>query len=384
MKVLIISRGVPTLKAPLNGIFEWDQAVALASQGVDVAYLALDFRKITHRRKWGVHTYTRQGIKVFELSLPTGVYRRALPLLQRWCYVLYKKVQQQWGMPDVMHTHFYFMGAIAANLSALTGVPLVHTEHSSKLNKPIMQVSKLDKRLATKAFNAADTVLAVSTAYAAVLERNFGVKAQVVPNVLALSSTTKSAGTLASSENHTSFTWVSVGRLVPSKGMAQLLSVFRQALQEQPNMQLWIIGDGPQKASLQVAIANLHLQDSVKLLGSMPRSQVQSYLTRAQAFVLLSESETFGVSYVEAMANGLPVLATQCGGPNDFVHKGNGVIVPVGDTPAAVQAMVSMVQQYNAYHSTQIAQEVVNRFSAKTIANRLQEIYQQTLQHARY
>lgn len=371
MKVLLISRGVPTAKAPLNGIFEWDQAIALKNANVDVAFLALDFRKITEKRFWGIRRYVRDGIAVFELSLPTGIYRRGLPILQALCSRMYKKVVRNWGKPDVLHTHFYFMGAIAAKLPKLAGIPMVHTEHSSKLNKPLAAISSLDKKLAKKAFAAASVVTAVSTAYTNRLHQNFGIKAQVVPNVLALASQ------LTESPNHrlTNFTWISVGRLIASKGMNTLLDAFANTLQQCPNQQLWIIGDGPQKVALQNQIEQLGIQDKVELLGAMPREQVQAHLTNAHAFVLLSQSETFGVSYIEAMAMGLPVVATDCGGPADFVNHKNGLLVPVNNTLMASQAMQNMLDRYATYSPHQIAKQVQDAYSPAAIAKQLMAIY---------
>lgn len=396
MKVLLISKGVPTQKAPLNGIFEWDQALALAQNGVEVAYMALDFRKITDVRPWGVRTYKRQGIYVFELSLPTGIYRRGLPLLQALCYRMYQKVVQQWGKPDVMHTHFYFMGAIAAKLPALTGIPLVHTEHSSKLNKPLSAISSLDIKLAKMAFAAASVVTAVSTAYAQVLAQNFAVKAQVVPNVLGLVGFVPEANSphhqpnhqITESPNHqpnnsdTTFTWISVGRLIPSKGMTTLLDAFARTLIQCPQQKLWIIGDGPQKEALQTQITQLGLHKQVELLGSMPRTQVLSYLQKASAFVLLSETETFGVSYVEAISMGLPVVATDCGGPADFVLPSNGLLVPVGDAAAASNAMLYIGQNYQTYHREQMSQKMVQLYAPQSIAQQLKQIYQTLLDEA--
>lgn len=393
MKALIISRGVPTAKAPLNGIFEWDQALALKNANVDVAFLALDFRKITEKRFWGIRRYVRDGIAVFELSLPTGIYRRGLPILQALCSGMYKKVVRNWGKPDVLHTHFYFMGAIAAKLPKLAGIPMVHTEHSSKLNKPLAAISSLDKKLAKKAFAAASVVTAVSTAYANRLHQNFGIDAQVVPNVVALSSPKRSlslskgpfglcqdstlTNQITKSPNHrlTNFTWISVGRLIASKGMSTLLDAFANTLQQCPNQQLWIIGDGPQKVALQNQIEQLGIQDKVELLGAMPREQVQAHLTNAHAFVLLSESETFGVSYIEAMAMGLPVVATDCGGPADFVNHKNGLLVPVNNTLMASQAMQNMLDRYATYSPHQIAKQVQDAYSPATIAKQLMAIY---------
>ena len=387
MKVLIISRGVPTAKAPLNGIFEWDQALALKNANVDVAFLALDFRKITEKRFWGIRRYVREGISVFELSLPTGVYRRALGLLQFWCKQMYKRVEKHWGKPDVLHSHFYFMGAIAAQLPALSGVPLVHTEHSSKLNKPLDAISSLDKKLTQKAFAAASVITAVSTAYASVLAQNFAVRAQVLPNVVALSP----SGTFSLSVNNTStssvtegepitpFTWVSVGRLIQPKGFDTLLEAFAQTLKEDANQQLQIVGDGPYRGALQTKIQQLHLTDKVKLLGAMPRNKVQECLANAHAFVLLSESETFGVSYIEAMAMGLPVVATNCGGPSDFVNATNGCLVPVGDAAKASDAMCKIKAQYATYQPQQIANEVLQKYAPASVAKQLITQYQMLL-----
>lgn len=375
MKALIISRGVPTAKAPLNGIFEWDQALALKNANVDVAFLALDFRKITEKRFWGIRRYVRDGIAVFELSLPTGIYRRGLPILQALCSRMYKKVVRNWGKPDVLHTHFYFMGAIAAKLPKLAGIPMVHTEHSSKLNKPLAAISSLDKKLAQKAFTAASVITAVSTAYANRLHQNFGIKAQVVPNVLALSLSGTSTSSVTDGEPITPFTWVSVGRLIQPKGFDTLLEAFAQTLKEDANQQLQIIGDGPQKVALQTKIEQLHLTDKVKLLGAMPRNKVQECLADAHAFVLLSQSETFGVSYIEAMAMGLPVVATDCGGPADFVNHKNGLLVPVNNTLMASQAMQNMLDRYATYSPHQIAKQVQDAYSPAAIAKQLMAIY---------
>ena len=383
MKALIISRGVPTVKVPLNGIFEWDQALALKNANVDVAFLALDFRKITEKRFWGIRRYVRDGIAVFELSLPTGIYRRGLPILQALCNSMYQKVVHHWGRPDVLHTHFYFMGAIAANLPKLTGIPMVHTEHSSKLNKSLESISSLDKRLAKKAFAAASVITAVSTAYADRLFHNFGIKAQVVPNVVALSLSgtfslsvnNTSTGSVTEGEPITPFTWVSVGRLIQPKGFDTLLEAFAQTLKEDANQQLQIVGDGPYRGALQTKIEQLHLTDKVKLLGAMPRNKVQECLANAHAFVLLSESETFGVSYIEALAMGLPVVATACGGPSDFVNDSNGLMVPIGDAATASVAMQNIANQYAIYNREQLSKNIVQKYQPSAVAKQLKEMY---------
>jgi glycosyltransferase involved in cell wall biosynthesis len=164
--------------------------------------------------------------------------------------------------------------------------------------------------------------------------------------------------------------------------MSTLLDAFARTLTQCPQQKLWIIGDGPQKEALQAQIKQLGLHNQVELLGSMPRTQVLSYLQKAHAFVLLSETETFGVSYVEAISMGLPVVATHCGGPADFVHAGNGLLVPVGDAAAASNAMLYIGQNYQTYNREKMSQKMVQLYAPQSIAQQLKQIYQTLLDEA--
>ncbi|MEE1184032.1 MAG: glycosyltransferase, partial [Paludibacteraceae bacterium] len=186
---------------------------------------------------------------------------------------------------------------------------------------------------------------------------------------------------LTESPNHrlTNFTWVSVGRLIQPKGFDTLLEAFAQTLKEEANQQLQIVGDGPYRGALQTKIQQLHLTDKVKLLGAMPRNKVQECLANAHAFVLLSESETFGVSYIEAMAMGLPVVATDCGGPSDFVNESNGCLVPIGHVAQATAAMNRVREHYSTYNLQQISNDICQKYSPAMVAHRLTTIYQSVL-----
>ena len=73
--------------------------------------------------------------------------------------------------------------------------------------------------------------------------------------------------------------------------------------------------------------------------------EVSSILAHADIFVLASRKETFGIVYVEAMAKGLPVIATKCGGPEEFVNKENGILVPVDNVEELSKAMLLMYKE---------------------------------------
>ena len=368
MKVAIISGGIPTIAYPIHGIFEFDQAKALAQKGIDVAYIVIDFRNVTFKRKFGLRRYDREGVHVFELSLPLGVYRRALPILQWLLLIPFRTMLKSFGKPDIIHAHFYSISAIATILKRKYHIPFVITEHSSKLNKDPSRISKLDKRLASKAYRHCDQLICVSQALHDNLSRNFKHESVVIPNMV--NDTVFHFRETPSSV--APFVFVSVGNLLPIKGFDTLINAFARAKE---NAYLYIIGGGPEKEALECQISQLHLEHHVKLLGLMERSEINKVFQQSHVFVLSSRSETFGVCYIEAMYAGLPVIATRCGGPEEFVDKSNGILVSIDNPDELAYAMNNIRSLYSKYDSEQISKTCIAKFSPVVIAEKLISIY---------
>lgn len=370
MTAFIISRGVPSENYPLYGIFEFDQAKALAENGVDTSMLVIDFRSKSYKRKYGYFLYERDGVKIFELSLPLGVYRRALPLLQRLLMFLYKKAVKKVGKPDVIHAHFYSIAAIASIIKRKTKIPFVITEHSSKLNKDANLISDLDKRLAIKAYSDADAVIAVSNALSKNLKNNFDVNSSVIHNIVDISSFQ-----YVKRDNNQQFMFISVGNLLPIKGFDILIKAFAKAFHDDNDVTLSIVGEGEEREYLQSLINKYDVSDKVKLLGQMTRLDLSLLMGEASAFVLASRSETFGVVYIEAMSSGMPVVATCCGGPEDFVNEDNGILVPVDAIDALSEALKTIRLDIDNYDGLKISRECNERFSSQSIANEIERQY---------
>ncbi|MEE0990581.1 MAG: glycosyltransferase [Paludibacteraceae bacterium] len=361
MKIFIISQGVPSGSAPLNGIFAWDQALALKKLGHEVSVMALDFRRVFDRR-FGKQYFKKDGINVYQYSLHTGIYRRFLHILGRVCAKVYRDMVKEQGEPDVVHSHFYFMGAILASMPKRPACPVVITEHSSKLNKDASLISKLDKKLARMAYDYADRVVAVSNALAKRLKTNFSVDAEVIPDMFNLPKVEPVA------KDDNVFRVVSVGRIVRGKGFFKLVNAFYQA-QIPENSELIIIGDGPLKEFIQEGLVN----HRTRLVGMKSREEIVRYLQSADMFALLSQSETFGVSCIEALSVGLPVLVTRCGGPEDFINESNGMLVPVGDMEEAGVAISKMYLK--KYDKEAIKKDCYEKYSPDAVARRLVEYY---------
>lgn len=370
MRVFVISKGMPTEQYPLNGIFEFDQAKALARSGAEVAMLVIDFRSGSYKRKYGFSEYETEGVRVFELSLPLGLYRRALPLLRYLLIKVYKKALKACGQPDIIHAQFYSIGAIAAVLKKRYKVPFVITEHSSKLNTDLQNISQLDLNLAKSAYQCADKLIAVSHALAANLKNNFQVEATVIPNIVDVSQFQYVERTPKDD-----FTFISVGNLVKIKGFDQLLEAFAEAFKADNAVKLSIVGDGPELENLQNTVTRLNLNGKVSLLRTIGRNRIKSFYQEGDAFVLASHSETFGVVFIEAMATGLPVIATSCGGPNDIVTENAGYLIPVDDRQALVSALQAMRNNAYNFNSLEISRNCIEKYSPETVGRQIIEAY---------
>lgn len=370
MRVFVISKGMPTEQYPLNGIFEFDQAKALARSGAEVAMLVIDFRSGSYKRKYGFSEYETEGVRVFELSLPLGLYRRALPLLRYLLIKVYKKAVKACGQPDIIHAQFYSIGAIAAVLKKRYKVPFVITEHSSKLNTDLQNISQLDLNLAKSAYQCADKLIAVSHALAANLKNNFQVEATVIPNIVDVSQFQ-----YVERIPKDDFTFISVGNLVKIKGFDQLLEAFAEAFKADNAVKLSIVGDGPELENLQNTVTRLNLNGKVSLLRTIGRNRIKSFYQEGDAFVLASHSETFGVVFIEAMATGLPVIATSCGGPNDIVTENAGYLIPVDDRQALVSALQAMRNNAYNFNSLEISRNCIEKYSPETVGRQIIEAY---------
>ncbi len=131
---------------------------------------------------------------------------------------------------------------------------------------------------------------------------------------------------------------VYTGRLDRNKGLYDLVNAWPEVLRHQPNSQLWLIGEGPERDELFQQIKDLDLRGQVVLPGAF--DDVEEILAAANLFVLPSYFEGLSISLLEAMAHQVPVIASDIPGNRDLVETGvNGCLVPAGDVQAISQAI---------------------------------------------
>ena len=135
---------------------------------------------------------------------------------------------------------------------------------------------------------------------------------------------------------------VAVGRLVPEKGFDVLLRALQEVRKSFPATRLMVIGEGPSRPILERLASELNLDQAVVWMGFLKNPF--PHMSRAQILVAPSRWESFGNAVAEAMALGVPVIATRCGGPEDLIESGlTGILVPVDDVQALARAIVALL-----------------------------------------
>jgi len=134
-------------------------------------------------------------------------------------------------------------------------------------------------------------------------------------------------------ERRTIKRYVAVGRLIGRKYFDRTVEAFGQA--NCPDAELILIGDGPERAKIEEVAARQPNAERIHILGQLPREEVFRELEKADAFVMLSENETFGMVYVEAMSRGaIPIASVNEGADGLILDGENGFLLPAGDTDA--------------------------------------------------
>ncbi len=370
MKILIIANGIPSPSNQMLGLFEFDQAKALRAEGHEVTFFSVDLRSIRRKRKLGFSSGIKNDIDWYCISLPLG----AIPV--KWmCRIgafgleyLFNRVFSDKKKPDVIHAHFTEIAKMATSVSDKYKIPLVITEHSSAMNQ--IAINRNLKKIAIDAYDQSSVLITVSSELQRNVKRHTGKESIVVPNII-----DTELFNMCKPKKHECFRIVTVSGLIECKRTIILLESFKKAKEVHSDILLDIVGDGPLRSELEKYVIDNKLSDNVVFYGTLPRFRIAEIFENSDCFAMTSRTETFGVVYVEAMAAGLPVIATNCGGPSDFINEKNGIMVEVDNVEQVTNAICYMYDNISKYNDSYIRQFANNRYNPQAIACELISIY---------
>jgi glycosyltransferase involved in cell wall biosynthesis len=279
--------------------------------------------------------------------------------------------------PHVVHSHLclHYVFPALAGYAAARHVETVHLPGDTKHSQVMLPLTRLALRRGV-------IPVGVSGEVAHWVKRVCGVEdCLVIPNGIPVADYQR----LVASRKLCRFeqglrdddvAFVCVARLEKQKNHAMLLEAFARALPAEPRAHLWLVGDGGCRNALELRAAELRLDGRVRFLGQ--RSDVPRILGAADTFVLASHNEGNPLALMEAMAAGLPVVATSVGGvPELVVDQRSGLLTAPGDCDGLASAMRRLFRdaELRRMMAACSVERAVHAFSAFRMAEAYMNLY---------
>ena len=352
--------------------------------GLELARRGHEVHFISYASPFRLRGYA-EGVYFHEVDTKVGRY----PLFEHYPYTLalaskqYEVVKRE--NLDLLHVHYAIPHATTAYLAKemLKGersLKFITTLHGTDITLVGQEASFY--QITKFSIETSDRVTAVSAFLRDETYRAFGCVAcdlKVIPNFVNLQEYQPGPGAERGSlapAGHKIITHVSNFREV--KRVRDVVRVFARIRKAMPAT-LLMIGDGPDRSDAEREAEELSVTDDVLFLGRLDR--VTSILQASDLFVLPSQTESFGLAALEAMACGVPVVASRAGGLQEIIDDGvNGILEPVGSVEAMGRRATDLLRNAAAHGAmVSAALEKARTFSADSIVPMYEALYAETL-----
>lgn len=377
MKILFVTAWWPSPVHPTHGNFI-EKHARLVGRHHDLVVLAtvedssLPDGRI--RLEFNERTRYREVIVYIGRSPSTSLTLALIHRLRGYWKGFHYMVKQGWR-PGVIHGHiFQDSGIAAAIVGTVFRRPVVISEHSSvyEEGRPISGWRTLLVRWAAK---RAAIVLPVSQALEVALKNRFhaGPSYRVVPNVV----DTELFHPPTAGRERTGYRLLHISTFEPRvKNIPGLLRAFSNLHARDQRFTLHIAGDGDLESVRRMMGELAVPQQAIELTGPHTEREVADLMRSHDVFVLFSHFETQGIVLLEAMATGMPVVATRVGGIPEIVEAGkSGFLIPARNENALVDAIIRAQANYQDFDSMAIRATVTNRFSEAAVLEAFDRVY---------
>jgi colanic acid/amylovoran biosynthesis glycosyltransferase len=286
------------------------------------------------------------------------------------------------GTVDLVHSHFGPCAVFAwtARQRGLIDAPIVATVHGSDVTRlPLL----LGADIYRNAFEGIDAIT-VGSRFIASVVNGLGAppeRTHVVPQGIDVDTFVPAPHKRTAQQGPTAIT---VGRLVPCKGVDIALRAIAAAAHEVPDLKYVVIGDGPERSRLESLAGELGIRTRVTFCGSADRHVVVEKLQTADIYLQPSvqtgdgRAEGQGLAPLEAMATALPVIVSNVGGLAEAVHDGGtGFVVPDSDVATMAERIVDLARdaQGRVGMGSRGREHVVANYSLTAQLDRLESLY---------
>ena len=324
------------------------------------------------------------------LNLPTGMDIPAAIPLSPFMDRLLPAIKL-----DVIHTHHPFLlGQTAATKAQELNLPLVFTfhtqyrEYTHYIPFPADTVQNFLKNAVDRwlqdFMRRCQHIIIPSESMRDILVTEYGLKNNftVIPTGIDLETYQTASGDKIRSKRRweKDIVMISIGRLAPEKNWQTLIQAASLVLKDYPKFRLALIGDGPDRKTLEDLANELGIRKRVTFIGSLSFAETPAYMKAANLFGFASVTETQGLATLEAMAAGLPVVAVDASGTRDLLKHGQQGYLVENDAEALAAAIKKLLAHPERMQRfAEAAYKKAQSFNIENLTEKLLDVYEQAI-----
>ncbi|CZQ94556.1 glycosyl transferases group 1 [Trichococcus palustris] len=295
---------------------------------------------------------------------------------------------------DIVHTHTEFsLGLTGKFVGYMLGIPTVHTYHTMYekylhyiANGKVVKPKAV--KIASRYFcNRTMGIIAPSQQMKDKLSSyNIYKEIRVIPTgvqiperIAGIRQSKREELGIADSE----LVLLSLCRLSSEKNLDKLIHAFPEVLEQYPSARLVFVGDGPSRKGLEELVSELDVSEKVLFVGEVKNEEVNAYYQMADIYINASDSETQGLTYLESIVNGCPVIAKR----NDYL---SGLITQAGlgrlfdkdeEIGQTITAYANLYKTSDVVTQQEVWDDLMNEISSETFGNRVLSYYRQIIEN---
>jgi len=378
--ILIYSEEFPNPAEPTRGTFV-ERNLPFFPDYVDIKVIApIPFLLAKRRGKRNltiphkeIKQYGKRETEIYHpryILFPRNFFRPLIGIFQYlFAFKTIQKINEIW-LIDLIHVHFsYPAGAAVRMICERLKLKYIVTEHRGAIDN-FLQNRYLRPQI-KQTYRQAERIIAVSEFTRKQIQKaGFdNLPVEIIPNGIQIQNF------LMSTQKSEPSNLVYIGNLIPTKGIQLLIKALAELKQEGINFQLDIIGDGKYKNVLQRLSKDLNLQNNIHFLGIKTPEEICNLLSSYDILVQPSLLESFSIVLIEAMAAGLPVIATRCGGPEFIVTEQTGILVQPASVKELVSGLKYMKDNWQKYDPIQISGYTAANYDIVLLTQKISTLY---------
>jgi glycosyltransferase involved in cell wall biosynthesis len=369
--VLVVTTSYPTRESPAAGSFVREHARSVGDRH-RVAILHLErtpgLRGLRIERDHGELPLVRVRFP----ERPTALSYAALLAAGT---LGFRAVRRAGFDPDLLHAHFLTAAVPATLLGRIRRLPVVVSEHWSVfLPDDPMELSPLLRRAARLAFESAAVVLPVSEALdRGIADHGIQARTRVVPNAVDTALFTPPPPRALGAPMRL----LTVALFYEAKGVDLLLKAVARLRTQREDFVLDVVGDGALRGEYEALAQRLGIEGVVKFHGLRTKPEIAEHMREADLYVLPSRFDNNPVALLEALASGLPAVATAVGGVPELVTDPSLLAAP--DPAELARTIGGALDRLDTFDRTEIGRRAAERYGTEAVGRALIDVYDEVL-----